>query len=71
MNKNEYLNCFMEHGVNGVWKSAGVWVGNVLLCCNVSTLHLTSCREMEVVKLEEGELPALSPAGVTNVQLWS
>ena len=21
MNKNEYLNCFMEHGVNGVWKS--------------------------------------------------
>ena len=46
-------------------------VGNVLLCCNVSTLHLTSCREMEAVKLEEGELPALSPAGVTNVQLWS
>ena len=77
MNKNEYLNCFMEHGVNGVWKSQFAesllydGVGNVLLCCNVSTLHFTSCREMEVVKLEEGELPALSPAGVTNVQLWS
>ena len=25
---------------------------------------------MEVVKQEEGELAALSPAGVTNVQLW-
>ena len=45
--------------------------GNVVLCCNVSTLHLTSCREMEVVKQEEGEHPALPPAEVTNVQLWS
>ena len=43
MNKNEYLNCFMEHGVNGVWKSEfAASLLKAMLCCVVMFLLYTS-----------------------------
>ena len=43
MNKNEYLNCFMEHGVNGVWKSEfAESLLKAMLCCAVMFLLYTS-----------------------------
>ena len=43
MNKNEYLNCFMEHGVNGVCKSEfAESLLKAMLCCAVMFLLYTS-----------------------------